>query len=45
MAACAVEPVEVKVYIGQPPNAFSPNGDGINDVWDLPALCRIPNVL
>lgn len=38
----AVEPVDVKVYIGQPPNAFSPNGDGINDLWDLPSLSPYP---
>ncbi|GAB2532249.1 Ig-like domain-containing protein [Rufibacter soli] len=29
-------PVEV-------PNGFTPNGDGINDVWDLPGLSNYPN--
>jgi gliding motility-associated-like protein len=25
------------------PNAFSPNGDGINDVWNIPGLSSYPN--
>jgi|GEM_PF-6813778 len=26
-----------------PPNAFTPNGDGINDTWDIPNLTNFPN--
>lgn len=25
------------------PNAFSPNGDGINETWSIPALAALPN--
>jgi gliding motility-associated-like protein len=37
-----VEPIEVSLAIGQPPNVFSPNNDGINDVWDIPSLIPYP---
>ncbi|MES2332753.1 MAG: gliding motility-associated C-terminal domain-containing protein [Bacteroidota bacterium] len=37
-----IEPIEVRVSLGQPPNVFSPNNDGINDVWDVPLLIPYP---
>lgn len=37
-----IEPVEVRIYIGQPSNIFSPNKDGINDVWNIPSLVPYP---
>jgi len=40
--------VEKKVFVKvldevKPPNSFSPNGDGVNDVWNIEALTSYPN--
>ncbi|MBP9214090.1 MAG: gliding motility-associated C-terminal domain-containing protein, partial [Chitinophagaceae bacterium] len=36
--------VEIKVIPNIAiPNVFSPNGDGINDTWTIPALVAFPN--
>lgn len=30
------------VRLIDPPNTFSPNGDGINDIWDVPGIAEYP---
>jgi len=38
----------VTIFISQPitaPNAFTPNGDGINDFWEISGINRFPNAI
>ncbi|MDB5230013.1 MAG: hypothetical protein JWN76_818 [Chitinophagaceae bacterium] len=37
-----VLPVKVEIRIPPPPNAFSPNNDGIHDTWEIPQLELFP---
>ena len=37
-----INPVNIKIGIPPPANAFSPNNDGINDLWEIPALVDYP---
>jgi gliding motility-associated-like protein len=35
--------IQIIIQIPSPPNAFTPNNDGVNDVWLIPGLDKIAN--
>jgi gliding motility-associated-like protein len=41
----AVALIIVPPFVIKPPNTFTPNGDGINDLWDIIGLSDFPNCL
>jgi gliding motility-associated-like protein len=41
----AVALIILPPFVIKPPNTFTPNGDGINDLWDIIGLSDFPNCL
>lgn len=42
--AASQDTVQVRVFVSiAPPNSFSPNGDGVHDIWLVPGLETYPN--